>query len=130
MRSAAAFCVLLIACAVAAQPIHPLYRCPPRHPKPTDIVEKPAVKPVRIAGKAPVYPEVAKKARVCGMVIVELLIERDGRVSAARILKPLPFGLDQAVIDAVKTWRYKPAKQNGRAVRTIWEEAVAMRPPE
>lgn len=109
--------------------VHPLYRFPEKHPRRDDVVENAPVHPVRISGTPPKLPEAARKARVSGIVVVEMLIERDGRVSAARILKPLPFGIDQAVIEAVRTWRYKPAMQDGHPVRTIWKEAIPIRSP-
>jgi len=73
---------------------------------------------------------VARKARIAGVVIVDLLIEKDGRVSAVQVVKPLPFGLDQAVVDAARTWRYKPMLLHGRPARVIWRKAVAMHGPE
>jgi protein TonB len=107
---------------------HPLYIFPqpPRYDEP---IRNPPHAPVRIAGKAPQYPEAARRARVSGIVIVELLIEKDGRVSAVHLVKPLPFGLDRAVVDAARTWRFKPMLLHGRPVRVIWQQAVAMNLP-
>jgi protein TonB len=105
---------------------HPLYIFPqpPRYDEP---IRNPPHRPVWIAGKAPKYPEAARRARISGIVIVELLIEKDGHVSAVHVVKPLPFGLDQSVVDAARTWRYKPMLLNGRPVRVIWQQAVNMR---
>jgi len=52
-------------------------------------------------------------------VIVEIIIEKDGRVSRAKILKGLPFGLSEAAVDAVRTWHFRPGIEKGRAVRTV-----------
>lgn len=72
--------------------------------------------PVVISKVEPVYTEEARKARIMGIVIVEATIGRDGLVKNVTVLKPLPFGLDQAAVDAVKQWVFKPATFNGEAV--------------
>jgi protein TonB len=51
-----------------------------------------------------------------GTVIVEAIIDKSGAVTAVRVLKPLPMGLDNAAAEAVKKWRFKPATLNGRPV--------------
>jgi len=56
----------------------------------------------------PEYPIVARKARISGRVGVQVRIGRDGRVEEATIVKPLPFGLDQAVRDAILKWEFTP----------------------
>ena len=120
--------MILAALLFAAGIQHPLYIFPqpPRYDEP---IRNPPHAPVLIAGQAPRYPEAARKARIAGVVIVDLLIEKDGRVSAVQVVKPLPFGLDQAVVDAARTWRYKPMLLHGRPVRVIWRKAVAMHGP-
>src|SRR4029079_7976981 len=52
--------------------------------------------PVVISRVEPHYPEVARQARVAGIVIVECIIDKNGNVRDVKVLKPLPFGLDQA----------------------------------
>lgn len=107
---------------------HPLYVDPPK-PGPNDPIRNPSHKPVRIAGQPARYTEAAARARISGIVIVEVLIERDGRVSAARVVKPLPFGLSENALSAVRTWRYKPVVEHGRPVRVLWYQTVTMNPP-
>src|SRR6185295_9546962 len=68
--------------------------------------------PSRIAAAAPVYPPVAIAARVQGQVILEALIDEQGRVGAVRVLRSVPL-LDAAAVDAVRTWRYTPTLLNG-----------------
>jgi protein TonB len=78
--------------------------------------------PVRIGGQIsapellhrvePVYPELAVMAKVTGTVILEAVVATDGTVDGVKVLRPVRF-LDQAAIDAVKQWRYKPLVLNG-----------------
>ena len=55
----------------------------------------------------PVYPPVAKAARVQGTVVLEATISKTGTIEDLRVVSGPPM-LQGAAIDAVKTWRYKP----------------------
>lgn len=83
------------------------------------IAEPPAdiVNPVLIHRVNPEYPEVARRARVQGIVILEAIITKDGTVENVRVLRGVHPILDQAAIDSVKQWRYKPATLNGTRVK-------------
>jgi protein TonB len=67
---------------------------------------------------------VARKARISGVVIIETIIDRNGNVTDARILKGLPMGLDQSALDAVKRWKFKPGTLNGQPVPVIFTLTV------
>lgn len=69
---------------------------------------------------APVYPEAGRQAGVEGVVRLEATIRRDGSVGAIRVLESpgKRYGFDQAAIDAVRQWRYRPALKDGRPVKT------------
>jgi TonB family protein len=107
---------------------HPIFRFAPRV-RADDPLRNPSVAPVRISGEEPKYSEEARRARVQGVVLLEIIIEADGRVSGGRVLKPLPFGLTEAAIESVRTWRYKPGREGGRAVRTVKNESVVFKLP-
>jgi len=68
-----------------------------------------------IAKTNPVYPADAKKAGVQGTVTLEAIIGRDGMVESLKVVSG-PDLLQQAALDAVKTWRYKPYLLNGELV--------------
>jgi TonB family protein len=53
------------------------------------------------------YTELARRAQIQGEVILLLQIEPSGRVSAARALNGLGFGLDESAVEAVKHWEFK-----------------------
>ncbi len=74
--------------------------------------------PERIKYVQPAYPQAAKDAHVSGIVIAEIVVGEDGRVSDARILRSIAL-LDDAALDAVKQWRYTPTMLNGQPVPVI-----------
>jgi TonB family protein len=57
----------------------------------------------------PVYPEIAKSLMLKGTVRIEVIISPDGEVKSAKVVGGHPV-LAQAAMDAVKKWRYAPAK--------------------
>jgi TonB family protein len=73
-------------------------------------------RPEKVAGDPPAYTEMARKARVQGVVIVEAVIDEQGNVAATKVLKGLPMGLDQEAVDSLRTWKFKPAALRGKAV--------------
>jgi len=83
--------------------------------------------PVVIRKVEPVYTEEARSQRITGIVIVEATIGRDGLVKNVTVLKPLPFGLDQAAVDAVKQWQFKPATRNGEPVDVVFNLTINFR---
>jgi TonB family protein len=68
--------------------------------------------PTKIVNVAPIYPEVAKDARVQGVVIIETVVDEAGAVKEAWILKSIPL-LDEPALEAVRQWRYEPTLLNG-----------------
>jgi protein TonB len=79
--------------------------------------------PKRIHYVNPVYPEIARQARVEGTVIIEATTDIYGRVQQVKLLKSVPL-LDQAAIDAVKQWVYEPMVINGRPRGVIFVVTV------
>lgn len=65
----------------------------------------------------PTYTEVARKARLQGSVVLELLVER-GAVACARTLKDLPMGLGRAAREAALLWRFAPSPDPGGPLRS------------
>jgi TonB family protein len=71
--------------------------------------------PTKIKDAKPVYPPDAQAARVQGVVIIEVLIDEDGTVMNARVLRSIPL-LDSAALGAVSQWQFTPTELNGRRV--------------
>ena len=74
--------------------------------------------PIKMNDVAPVYPEIARNARVTGVVILEATIGTDGKVIDAKVLRSVPL-LDQAALDAVRQWEYAPTLLNGVPVPVV-----------
>jgi TonB family protein len=81
--------------------------------------------PVVVEKVEPLYTKEARKARISGIVVIEAVIGRDGLVKIAKVVKPLPFGLDQAAVDAVKQWKFEPATLQGKPVDVFYTLAVS-----
>jgi TonB family protein len=84
-------------------------------PPPMITLDEKTTKPQLQLQAAPVYPPIAKAAQVSGDVVISLQVQTDGHVSGLRALSG-PAMLQQAAIDAVKKWIYKPFDQNGERV--------------
>jgi periplasmic protein TonB len=74
--------------------------------------------PRRIQGAAPSYPELARRARIQGKVVLECIIDTDGRVTDIRVASGNPL-LAEAATDAVRRWIYSPTTLNGQPIRVI-----------
>jgi len=70
----------------------------------------------------PVYPEIARIRGYEGIVLVSAEILPDGRVGNMKIRKSSGYAiLDQSAIEAVKPWKFEPAKKSGDPF-TVWVE--------
>jgi TonB family protein len=82
--------------------------------------------PRKLTNVAPVYPEIAKQARVQGIVILEVTISPRGHVTHVRVLRGAPL-LDAAAVEAVRQWVYTPTLLNGVPVPVIMTVTVNFR---
>jgi protein TonB len=98
---------------------------PPRAPAPAE--------PVRVGGYVreprairmvpPVYPPLARSARVSGVVVLEATLTEQGTVDAIRVVSGHPL-LIEAAIACVKQWLYEPTLLNGVPVSVILQAKV------
>lgn len=79
--------------------------------KTAGVLEGSAIKRVE-----PVYPPLAKAARVTGSVVVELTIDEDGDVTAAHAVSGHPLLKDSAVA-AARAWKFSPTELSGQRVK-------------
>ena len=82
------------------------------------------VEPVVVARVQPAYTEIARRARIQGIVVVETIIDTRGQVTDVRVLKSLPMGLSESAVEAVKQWRFKPAMLDQRPVSVYFTLTV------
>lgn len=69
----------------------------------------------KISGPNPVYPAIAKTARIQGKVVLQATISKQGTIEGLHAVSGPPM-LYQSALDAVKQWRYRPYILNGEAV--------------
>ena len=79
--------------------------------------------PKKLKNVAPVYPDIAKQARVQGIVILECTISPQGKVTDVKVLRGIPL-LDAAATEAVRQWVYSPTLLNGVPVPVIMTVTV------
>ena len=94
----------------------------PAPPRPTPVAHK---GPYRVGGKVqaprlirqvqPEYPPLAKQARIQGDVVIDSVIDTQGRVTEMKVVSGSPL-LVQSAIQALGQWRYQPTLLNGQPV--------------
>ena len=72
------------------------------------------------------YPPIAVSATIEGTVILEALVDQDGRVESVKVLRSMTV-LDRPAIAAVKQWRYSPVLSNGKPEKFILTVAITFR---
>jgi protein TonB len=100
---------------------------PPPPPTPLRLPEA-APRVVEVGGKVqaaklmqkvePVYPLIARQARISGTVRLEAIIAADGRIRELKVMSGHPL-LVQSALDAVRQWRYQPTLLNNTAVEVL-----------
>jgi TonB family protein len=83
------------------------------------------VEPVLAAPPRVNYPPIARQQRITGRVVILVLVTEDGAVGQARLQSGVGgrSGLDRAVLDAVRSSRFRPATKNGIPVK-MWRTVV------
>ncbi len=96
---------------------------------PPPLPPPPAAKaPIRVGGTVqaaklirrvePSYPEIARRARIQGVVLLEVQVGAEGSVENVRLIRGHPL-LNAAAVDAVSQWKYSPTLLNGEPVPVI-----------
>ena len=98
------------------------------------VTAQPTGGPIRVGGAiqeprkvhhvSPLYPAAAAAAAADGVVIIEAIIGRDGRVERARVVQGVPL-LNTAALDAVRQWQYTPTMLNGVPVEVSMIVSIA-----
>jgi eukaryotic-like serine/threonine-protein kinase len=118
----------------------------PDHPAPDNEADEPEAVPtsaappaleargrtsdaIRISGKKPRYPELARPLRQRGSVIVEMVVGETGETRDLRILQSAGVFLDEAALQAIRSWRYEPAQRDGVKVDFVVRVQLDFEPP-
>lgn len=72
----------------------------------------------------PDYTEDARRRGVEGDVVLEIVVRSDGGVGDVKILQGLGAGLNERAVDAVRQWRFSPARRLGTPVDVVVEVSV------
>lgn len=75
------------------------------------VEEKPSI----LENAVPQYPEAARRSGIEGTVFVAVVVNREGKVISAEVLKG-PTELHEAALEAARATKFKPARQNDRPV--------------
>ena len=79
--------------------------------------------PRKIVDVSPVYPTLGRQSRAEGIVVLEVVIDEHGDVTSTRVLRSVAL-LDQAAVEAVRRWRFAPARLNGEAIPVVMTVTV------
>ncbi|HTO86657.1 MAG TPA: TonB family protein [Thermoanaerobaculia bacterium] len=98
---------------VVAQPPPEPTEPPPPTATPLPVQETP---PAMLKILKPVYPPVALKARIGGLVILRVLVSETGQPLQVEVLRGAPAGLTEAAVAAVRKWTFTPARRGDTPV--------------
>lgn len=97
-------------------------------PKALPVPDSPSVPLILTAGKdgvsaprcsycpPPSYTDPAREVKFNGTVLLQLTISEHGQTVDAKVVRGLPFGLNQSAIRAVRDWQFQPATRNGEPI--------------
>jgi protein TonB len=94
-------------------------------PASAPVVRPAAQAPIRVSSgteqgllidqRMPVYPAIPRAAGISGTVMLAAIISKSGTIENLRVISG-PMMLQQAALDAVRTWRYRPYLLDGQPV--------------
>ena len=82
---------------------------------------------LKVKDVKPVYPPLARQARIQGTVVLHAVISKDGSITGLNLVSGHPM-LAPAAIDAVKQWLFKPAMLNGQPIEQTTQIKVVFSP--
>jgi TonB family protein len=83
--------------------------------------------PVLLREVKPLYTDEARRRAIEGDVVLEIVVRQDGSVGNVRVTHSLGAGLEQKAIDAVRQWRFGPARRRGAPVDVVVEVSVGFK---
>lgn len=74
--------------------------------------------------EVPIYPPEMRRAGLEGMVLVEFVVDRNGRVSEPRVIRSNNPYFERPALNAVRRWTFKPGQKGGRAANTRIQQTI------
>jgi periplasmic protein TonB len=75
----------------------------------------------------PEYSEEARKAKFQGTVVLWMIVTPEGRAQDIHVMRSAGMGLDERALEAVRTWRFEPARKDGQPVAVQISVEVSFR---
>ncbi|HKV95151.1 MAG TPA: energy transducer TonB [Candidatus Angelobacter sp.] len=72
--------------------------------------------PKAISTPEPEFSEAARYEKYQGVVVVSIVVDKNGNVANVNIVRPLGLGLDEQAANKIKSWRFNPGTRNGQPV--------------
>lgn len=94
------------------------------------VTEKGVTPPTVIQEVKPQYTRSAMNAKIQGVVLLQVVVQRNGLVGEVKVVRSLDASLDDEAVKSVKRWRFNPATKDGEpvAVLVTVEMAFTLRP--
>jgi TonB family protein len=67
----------------------------------------------------PLYTKRAFDRGIEGRVVLKVIVRKDGTIGPVRVEQSLDKDLDEAAVEAVRNWRFDPAKVNGEPINVL-----------
>jgi len=81
--------------------------------------------PRKTSGRTPDYPTAALRPQQQGAVTVSMVITATGEPAELSVVESAGPALDAAVLNALQTWCFEPARKNGIKVRVRWKQTFS-----
>jgi len=77
----------------------------------------PGITPPRVTKQVnPKYSESSRGVRVTGLIRIEVIVSSDGAPKNPRVIKGIEDEIDRAAVEALKQWRFAPARKDNKAI--------------
>jgi len=91
-------------------------------------ISKGVTPPHAILAPDPEYTDAAREAKLSGTVVLWVLVNEEGVPERVKVQRSFDAGLDQKAVDAVRKWKFEPARKNGQPVAMMINTEVNFRP--
>ena len=72
----------------------------------------------------PNYPFEMRRAGISGEVLIEYIVDSNGRVAGAQVVRSSQREFEQPAMQAVMKWQFRPGRKGGRAVNTRVQQVI------